>query len=110
MRIDSFAVMPAMNFSAAISTFVGQNIGANKFERIGSGLKSALIMITAISITVTITALIFAGPLIALFTDSLEVIEIGKQYIYIVTPFYIVFQSCLYLMVFFGGLATLLSQ
>ncbi len=91
MRIDSFAVMPAMNFSAAISTFVGQNIGANKFERIGSGLKSALIMITAISITVTITALIFAGPLIALFTDSLEVIEIGKQYIYIVTPFYIVF-------------------
>jgi len=33
MRIDSFAVMPAMNFSAAISTFVGQNIGANKFER-----------------------------------------------------------------------------
>jgi putative MATE family efflux protein len=91
MRIDSFAVMPAMNFSAAISTFVGQNIGANKFERIGSGLKSALIMITAISITVTITALIFAGPLIALFTDSIEVIEIGKQYIYIVTPFYIVF-------------------
>ena len=46
MRIDSFAVMPAMNFSAAISTFVGQNIGANKFERIGRGLKSSLLMIS----------------------------------------------------------------
>ena len=44
MRIDSFAVMPAMNFSAAISTFVGQNIGANKFERLGRGLKSTLLM------------------------------------------------------------------
>lgn len=93
MRIDSFAVMPAMNFSAAISTFVGQNIGANKFERIGKGLKSTLLMISAISITVTIMALLFAGPLIALFTDSQEVIEIGKQYIYIVTPFYIVFST-----------------
>jgi putative MATE family efflux protein len=93
MRIDSFAVMPAMNFSAAISTFVGQNIGANKFERIGKGLKATLIMINSISLTVTIFSLIFAGPLLSLFTNSSEVIEIGKQYIYIVTPFYIVFST-----------------
>lgn len=93
MRIDSFAVMPAMNFSAAISTFVGQNIGANKLERIGKGLKATLVMINSISITVTILAVVFAGPIIGLFTDSQEVIEIGKQYLYIVTPFYIVFST-----------------
>lgn len=93
IRIDSFAIMPAMNFSAAISTFVGQNIGANKFERIGKGLKSTLLMINSISLTVTIFAVIFAGPLFSLFTDSKEVIEIGKQYIYIVTPFYIIFST-----------------
>lgn len=93
MRIDSFAVMPAMNFSAAISTFVGQNIGANKFDRIGRGLKSTLLMINSISIAVTLFALVFATPLMGLFTDSKEVIGIGKQYIYIVTPFYIVFST-----------------
>lgn len=93
MRIDSFAVMPAMNFSAAISTFVGQNIGANKFDRIGRGMKSTLLMINSISLTITILSLAFAGPLIRLFTDSPEVVEIGKQYIYIVTPFYIVFST-----------------
>ncbi len=93
MRIDSFAVMPAMNFSAAISTFVGQNIGANKFERIGRGLKATLLMINSISLAVTLFALIFAGPLMSLFTNSAEVVEIGKQYIYIVTPFYIVFST-----------------
>jgi putative MATE family efflux protein len=93
MRIDSFAIMPAMNFSAAISTFVGQNIGANKFDRIGKGLKATLVMINIISLTVTIFSLIFAGPLMSLFTNSPEVIEIGKQYIYIVTPFYIVFST-----------------
>ena len=93
MRIDSFAVMPAMNFSAAISTFVGQNIGANKFDRIGKGLKATLIMINSISLAVTIFSLVFAGPLMSLFTNSPEVVEIGKQYIYIVTPFYIVFST-----------------
>jgi len=93
MRIDSFAVMPAMNFSAAISTFVGQNIGANKFHRIGKGLKATLVMINMISITVTILAVVFAGPIISLFTNNIEVIEIGKQYIYIVTPFYVVFST-----------------
>jgi len=93
MRIDSFAVMPAMNFSAAISTFVGQNIGANKFDRIGRGLKATLIMISSISLTVTTLSLIFAGPLLSVFTNSPEVIEIGKQYIYIVTPFYIIFST-----------------
>ncbi len=93
MRIDSFAVMPAMNFSAAISTFVGQNIGANKFERIGKGLKSTLLMLNAISISITVIAVVFAGPLFRLFTDSPEVVEIGKQYIYIVTPFYVVFST-----------------
>ncbi len=93
MRIDSFAVMPAMNFSAAISTFVGQNIGANKFHRIGKGLKATLVMINTISISITLLAVIFAGPLFSLFTDSPEVIEIGKQYIYIVTPFYIIFST-----------------
>ncbi len=60
MRIDSFAVMPAMNFSAAISTFVGQNIGANKFERIGKGLKSTLLMLNTISAIITILAISFA--------------------------------------------------
>ena len=93
MRIDSFAVMPAMNFSAAISTFVGQNIGANKFERIGKGLKYTLLMINTISISITIIAVIFAGPIFGLFTDNPEVIEIGKQYIYIVTPFYVILST-----------------
>ena len=37
-RIDSFAMMPAMNLSMAISTFVGQNIGAGKHERVRSAM------------------------------------------------------------------------
>lgn len=93
MRIDSFAVMPAMNFSAAISTFVGQNIGANKYHRISKGLMSTLKMIWIIAISVSIISMIFAEPLISMFTESAEVVKIGVQYIYIVTPFYIIFST-----------------
>jgi len=99
MRIDMFAAMPAMNFSAAISTFVGQNIGANKFERIGKGLNATLLMTTVISVLVTVMALLFAEPLMYLFTNDTEVVEIGKQYLYIVSGFYVMFSF----MFVFGG-------
>jgi putative MATE family efflux protein len=93
MRIDMFAAMPAMNFSAALSTFVGQNIGANKFDRIGKGLNSTLGMTSIISVTVTILAMFFAEPLMYLFTNDAEVVAVGKQYIYVVSGFYIVFST-----------------
>ncbi len=93
MRIDSFAAMPAMNFSAAISTFVGQNIGANKIFRINRGLNATLLMTSVVSVVVTILAVLFAEPLMYLFTNDHEVVHIGKQYLYVVSPFYIIFST-----------------
>ncbi len=98
MRIDSFAVLPAMNFSAAISTFVGQNIGANKMNRINQGVKSTLLMMAMVSLTITAAAVLFAEPIIGVFTNDAEVIEIGKNYLYIVSPFYVVFASMFVMM------------
>lgn len=98
MRIDSFAVLPAMNFSAAISTFVGQNIGANKMLRISKGVKSTLLMMAMVSVAITTIAVVFAQPIIGVFTNDAEVIGIGKNYLYIVSPFYVVFASLFVLM------------
>lgn len=91
MRIDMFAAMPAMNFSAAISTFVGQNIGANKYDRIGKGLNATLAMTSVISIVVSLLAILFAEPLMYLFTNDAEVAGIGVQYLYVVSGFYVIF-------------------
>jgi len=92
-RIDSFAAMPAMNFAAALSTFVGQNLGANKPERIRRGLISTIVMTSIFAFTITSIALLFAGPLMRLFTSDPEVIRIGMDYLYIVSPFYVVFTA-----------------
>jgi len=90
-RIDSFASMPAMNFSMALSTFVGQNIGANKTERVKKGYIATLWMTGFISIMVTLTVYFFGEQLMSLFTNDPEVIRTGKSYLVIVSSFYILF-------------------
>jgi putative MATE family efflux protein len=92
-RIDSFAAMPAMNFAAALSTFVGQNLGAGKPGRVRTGLISTVIMTSAFALAITAVALLFAGPLMRLFTSDPEVIRTGTEYLYIVSPFYVVFTA-----------------
>lgn len=93
MTIDSFAAMPAMNFGAALSTFVGQNIGANKTERVRSGLIATFKMTSIIAVSTSVIAIFFSEPLIGLFTSDEAVISIGKKYLYIVSSFYIIFST-----------------
>lgn len=88
-RIDSFATMPIMTFGMAISTFVGQNLGANKPERVRKGYITTLIMGSLISIGVTIFIYLFGNNLVALFNKDPEVIEVGSRYLRIVSTFYI---------------------
>jgi len=92
-RLDSLAILPAMNFGMALSTFVGQNIGAGKTDRIKSGLKSTLLMSSVISLAVTSIMIFFGRYLIQLFVRSSEseVILVGSEYLVIVSSFYIVF-------------------
>lgn len=92
-RIDSFAAMPAMNFANALSTFVGQNLGAHKPERVKRGLLSTIYMTAVISIAISIIAMLFGGPIMKVFTNDPEVIAIGKSYLVIVTGFYVVFST-----------------
>lgn len=90
-RLDTFAVMPAMNFSAAISTFVGQNLGAKKPERVKKGFRTTLLMSCAVSLIISITVILFGRQMISLFNSDPAVIGIGVNYLAIVGAFYILF-------------------
>lgn len=92
-RVDTFAVMPAMSLSAAISTFVGQNMGAGKMERVRNGLKAALLISAATSLATTLAVVMFGWHLIAMFTPDPAVVAIGARYLLIAGGFYIVFSS-----------------
>lgn len=90
-RIDSFAIIPAMNFASALSTFVGQNMGAGKQERVTRGLISTLTMSGLVSIGISVAIILGADWLMAFFTSDAEVIAIGSDYLEIVAFFYLIF-------------------
>jgi len=90
-RLDSLAVIPSMVFSIALSTFVGQNIGAGKIDRVKKGLTRTMLMSSAVAIAITILIIIFKYPLMSLFTTDQVVINVGADYLTIVTSFYLLF-------------------
>lgn len=92
-RIDSMAGLPAMNFGTALSTYVGQNIGARKMQRVKLGLIATLNMSTWTALATSILIIIFRHQLMALFVNDEAVIRIGGEYLMIVGSFYIVFSS-----------------
>ena len=90
-RLDSLAIIPSMVFSTALSTFVGQNIGAGKLDRVKKGLHRTMLMSSASAIGITLLIILFKYPLMKLFTTDQDVIQIGGGYLTIVTSFYLLF-------------------
>jgi putative MATE family efflux protein len=92
-RLDSFAVVPAMSLSMGLSSFVGQNLGAKKPERVRKGYHAALMMGGAVSVLVSIIVLLFGTSLISFFNSDTSVVVIGTNYLLIVGSFYILFST-----------------
>ncbi len=90
VKIDAFAYMPVQDFGNAFSTFIAQNYGAGKEERIRAGLKGAVITSTVFSMAVSAAVWIWAGPLMGLFVDpgETQVIREGIRYLHIEGAFY----------------------
>ncbi|MCI8336415.1 MAG: MATE family efflux transporter [Peptococcaceae bacterium] len=87
-KLDSFAIMPIMNFGMAISTFVAQNVGARKTERVKEGSNAAILTCVVLSIIISAGLWLFCEPLLKLFNKDPGVIAAGADYIYRVVPFY----------------------
>lgn len=92
-RIDGMAALPAMNFGAALSTYVGQNIGARKMHRVKQGLRATLSISTVVALLTSALIILFREPLMRLFVTDQIVIDVGAGYLIIVASFYIIFSS-----------------
>lgn len=92
-RLDSFAGMPAMNFAMALTTFVGQNLGAGKPDRVRRGFLATLAMSGSFAVLVSLAMVFFKAPLMGIFTKDVRVISVGSEYLVIVGSFYLLFSS-----------------
>ncbi len=89
MRIDGFAMMPNFTFGMAIATFVGQNVGANKMDRVAQGTKDVLRLSLGTSVSLVVLLVLFGGNLIKMFTSTDLVIVLGMRQLKILALGYI---------------------
>ncbi len=92
-KVNSFAILPALAMSSAVSSMAGQNIGAGETKRAKKTMTTGMGIAFAISIAVFVIVQLFPGQIISLFDTNKDVIETGAEYLrfialdYIFVPF-----------------------
>ena len=78
-RVEGFAFLPITCFSLSLTTFIGQNLGAKKFDRAKAGAKFGILCSVIMAEVIGGLIWILAPYCIDLFTDSPEVIALGTR-------------------------------
>lgn len=92
-KVNMFALTCCMSFASGLSSYVAQNIGARKLDRIGPGLKAGALYSIGLALVFTAVYLPFSDVLIGLFLpagSASGVTDVAQQYLYILVPFYII--------------------
>lgn len=87
-RIEGFATMPSGSFSMALSTYVGQNIGAKKYDRVKKGGIQGIICSMVITQFFGLMLYILVPYLALMFTNTEQVIAMTILEARTITPFY----------------------
>lgn len=95
-KIEGFAFLPVNSFTMAISTFVGQNLGAKEYDRAKKGGSFGILSGVILTEAIGITTFLLAKYLVAFFDDTPEVIELGVRQAQTVALFYglLAFSHC----------------
>jgi len=87
-RVEGFCFLPVQCFNMAISTFVSQNLGAKKPDRVRRGVRIGVTCTTVIAGVIALTVYTFSPMLIRLFDRTPEVISSGVMFQRTVMPFF----------------------
>ena len=90
-RIDGFVWMVMGAFGISVTTFVGQNFGAGRYDRVLRGTRVCLALTAGTTLALTAVELIFAGPLLRIFTGDETVVSLGTTFVRVWAPAYIAY-------------------
>ncbi len=88
MKIDGFNILPVTSMSLAVTTFVGQNYGAGRMDRVKRGMWIALAMTVAYTAVTGTLLMIFSDPIMRLFTSDDPVVAFGELAMRYFCPYY----------------------
>lgn len=89
MRVDGFAMMPNFSFGTALTTYAGQNVGANQYDRVTKGAKQGTLLAVTCSTLITIIILLFGKYLMGIFTETGELVSLSVYLMRILAVGYI---------------------
>lgn len=90
-KLDCMFWMIINAFGIAITTFVGQNYGAGKTDRVRKGVRTTILFAGGTTIVISLIYCLFARYAYMLFTQDENVINIGVEIIYIIAPTFITY-------------------
>lgn len=89
-KLDAIMFLAPQSLAVAVTTFVGQNLGAGNVARAKKGANIAYLQSTAITVLVMIPLMVFAPQLSSFFNDSPLVVEYATVLLRTLTPFYLI--------------------
>lgn len=96
-KLEGFAFLPVTCFAMALSTFVGQNLGAGNYSRVKKGVAFGIVCSTIAAECIGIVSYLFAPQLIGIFNNSPQVVDYGARHMRIICLFYclLAFSHCI---------------
>ena len=96
-KLEGFAFLPVTCFTQALSTFVGQNLGAGRHDRVKKGVGFGIACSCTMAEIIGVLSYLFAPELIGLFADSQEAIGFGTRHMQTICLFYclLAFSHCI---------------
>ena len=90
VKLEMFLHMPNISVGSALITFISQNVGATKYDRVRRGFTIGFLMNSAVAIICTVLALLFPAQLMSIFVKKADtqVIDIAVGYIRIIAPWF----------------------
>lgn len=87
-KVEGFVFLPITALTMALTTFIGQNLGAKQPERARRGARVGILMTIGFAELIGVVVFLFASPLIGLFSDTPEVLEFGIRQAHVQTLFF----------------------
>lgn len=85
-RLDKFIVLPVKSFGITMTTYVSQNRGAEKYERIRNGKNKCILISLVTTAVISLFVYIFAEECVSLFNNNPKVIAIGVSMMQVFIP------------------------
>lgn len=87
-KIEGFAFLPVTCFAQGLSTFVGQNLGARKYDRVKKGVRFGIFCSVSLAELIGVCFWLLSPFLISLFSRSPEVVSFGVRQARVESLFY----------------------